>query len=187
MILGFKSGSEPDFGGSELKMRVIWTISALISASARHYMMVDVIREQNALTNLVLTDKDDEGTVVMDKIGLKEFRLRDGDDEEINKNNNNGGVGIWWKSNRTAVPAVRMRMRHESKIELSNGVTLEGATLVVVRPISDIVSFGGGRSEAEEHSSDVGLAMGGFGDGVYCEAVEKLLKSRTYILEMNSF
>ncbi|KAI5654792.1 hypothetical protein M9H77_31979 [Catharanthus roseus] len=192
VILGFRGGSESDFGGGGLKMRVVWTISALIAASARHYMMLDVVKEQNDLVNLMVKDKDDEGTVEIDKIGLKECKEREESDEEINSNGNaNNRVEVWWKSNRTKVPAVRMRMRHEAKIELSNGVTLEGATLVVVRPINNETSGcggGGGRSEMEEQSGDVGLAMGAFGrDPLYGEAVERLLKSKSYILEMNSF
>lgn len=198
VILGFRGGSEADFGGSGLKMRVVWTISALIAASARHYMMLDVVKEQNDLVNLMVKDKDGEGTVVMDKTGLKECKDGAVDDEEMNINDtteNNSGVGVWWKSNRTTVPAVRMRMRHEAKMELSNGVKLEGATLVVVRPINNGTGGCGGggggaleRSEAEEQIGDVGLAMGAFGgDAVYGEAVEKLLKCRSYILEMNSF
>ncbi|XP_071925088.1 F-box protein AUF1-like [Coffea arabica] len=193
VILGFRGGSEADFSGGGLKMRVVWTISALIAASARHYMMLDVIREQTDLSNLVVKDKDNEGMVVMDKGGLKECRERGGEEEEMNNNNNNSNnnrrAGVWWKSNRTTVPAVRMRMRHEARMELSNGVKLEGATLVVVRPINASGCGGrGGGSEAEEQSGDVGLAMGAFGgDGVYGEAIERLLKCRSYILEMNSF
>lgn len=155
-------------------------------------MMLDVIKEQTDLSNLVVKDKDDEGMVVMDKSGLKEFRESGGEDEEINSNNNvncnNRGAGVWWKSNRTTVPAVRMRMRHEARMELSNGMKLEGATLVVVRPINSTCGGGGGGSEVEEQSGDVGLAMGAFGgDSIYEEAVERLLKCRSYVLEMNSF
>lgn len=194
VILGFRGGSEADFTGGGLKMRVVWTISALIAASARHYMVLDVIKEQTDLSNLIVKDKDNEGNVVMDKIGLKECREKRAEDEETNNNNNTNhnsnnrgaGAGVWWKSNRTTVPAVRMRMRHEARMELSNGMKLEGATLVVVRPISS--GCGGAGSEVEEQSGDVGLAMGAFGgDKVYGEAVEKLLKCRSYILEMNSF
>ncbi|CAI9116328.1 OLC1v1017443C1 [Oldenlandia corymbosa var. corymbosa] len=194
VILAFRGGSDADATGGGLKMRVVWTISALIAASARHYMVLDAVKEQKGLNNLVVKDKDNEGYVVMDKIGLQECREKVVDDEEPNNDNNvvsnnnndnnNRGAGVWWKSNRTTVPAVRMRMRHEAKMELSNGLKLEGATLVVVRPLNSV----GGGSEVEEQSGDVALAMGAFGeDELYGEAVQKLLKSRSYILEMNSF
>lgn len=195
VILGFRSGDggggEAELGGGGgagggLKMRVVWTISALIAASARHYMMLEVVNEHKELENLVIKDREDEGKVVMDKKGLKECRESQGEGEEAEVNNasSGNGVGLWWRNNRTTVPAVRMRMRHEARMELSGGTKMVGATLVVVRPTNG----GGERSEVEEQNGDVGLALGAFGeDPVYCEAVERLLKSRSYILEMNSF
>ncbi|KAM0040204.1 putative F-box protein AUF1 [Helianthus debilis subsp. tardiflorus] len=73
-----------------------------------------------------------------------------------------------------------MRMRHDAKLELSNGVTKEGATLVVVRPTA---SAGGMVEEAEDECN-----WDGFGfNGVYGEAIEKLINRRSYLLEMNSF
>ncbi|KAH6759005.1 hypothetical protein C2S51_019240 [Perilla frutescens var. frutescens] len=174
VILAFGNGG----GGGGLKMRVVWTISALIAASARHYMAADVIDEQHLLSHLIVCDRESEGTVIMDKDGLRDFRERIGAAAE---ETNNGGV--WWQNNRTTVPAVGMRMRHVPKLELSSGVVVEGATLVVVRPI------GGGerRCEAEETDDDAVLAAEAFGSGIYAEAAEKLLKGRSYILEMNSF
>lgn len=142
-------------------------------------MMADVVNEQHSLSHLVVNDRDDEGTVIMDKDGLREFR-ESGEEapEEINSD------AVWWRNNRTTVPAVGMRMRHEAKLELSGGMVMEGATLVVVRPVGG----GGRRSEAAEHGGDDGLVAAAFGkEGVHAEAVERLLKSRSYILEMNSF
>ncbi|KAK4352417.1 hypothetical protein RND71_027935 [Anisodus tanguticus] len=194
VILGFRSGDgggggEAELGGGgaggRLKMRVVWTISALIAASARHYMMMEVVNEHKELENLVIKDREDEGRVVMDKKGLRECSQGEGEEAEVNNASSGNGVGLWWRSNRTTVPAVRMRMRHETRMELSGGTKMLGATLVVVRPINN---GGGERSEVEEQNGDVGLALGAFGeDAVYCEAVERLLKSRSYILDMNSF
>ncbi|KAK6115476.1 hypothetical protein DH2020_007745 [Rehmannia glutinosa] len=170
VIFAFRNGAEPSGDNGGLKTRVVWTISALIAASARHYMMADVVSEQHFLSHLVVNDRENEGTVVMDKDGLREFR-ESGGGEEIN------GCGVWWRNNRTMVPAVAMRMRHEAKLELSGGMEMEGATLVIVRPV-------GGK----EHSGDEWLVSEAFGEeGVYAEAVERLLNSRSYILEMNSF
>ncbi|KAL3845816.1 hypothetical protein ACJIZ3_003219 [Penstemon smallii] len=152
-----------------LKARVVWTISALIAASARHYMIRDVIEEQNFLSNLLVTDRENEGTVVMDEDGLREFRESGGGGGEVEED---------VLSYRTRVPPVRMRMRHEVKLELSGGVVMEGATLVVVRP-----AVGGELAEEEELA-----AAEVFGnEGVYAEAVKRLMKCRSYVLEMNSF
>ncbi|KAK4428526.1 F-box protein [Sesamum alatum] len=182
VILAFRNSgdsSNDNAGGGGLKMRVVWTISALIAASARHYMMADVVNEQHSLSHLVVNDRDNEGTVIMDKDGMREFRESSEDAaEEINSS------AVWWRNNRTTVPAVGMRMRHEPKLEISGGMVMEGATLVVVRPVHD----DGRRNEAADHGGDDGLVAAAFGkEGVYAEAVEMLLKSRSYILEMNSF
>nr|XP_011464592.1 PREDICTED: LOW QUALITY PROTEIN: F-box protein At1g22220 [Fragaria vesca subsp. vesca] len=178
VILGFRSvgespapapaGAESDFAGG-LKVRVVWTISALIAASARHYLLKEVVREQTGLECLVLRDREAEGAVVMEKDGLRECREEGeevGDEEE--------GLDRC----RTRVPSVRMRMRHVPRLELKGGLWVEGATLVVVRP-----SYGGGDMAAEDGE----LALKAFGDGLYGEVAQKLVKARSYLLEMNSF
>lgn len=142
-------------------------------------MAADVVDEQRLLSHLIVSDRENEGMMIMDKDGLREFRERIGGTAE----ETNDGGDVWWGNNRTTVPAVGMRMRHEPKLELSSGMVMEGATLVVVRPVDG----GQPHCEAEETYGDEALATEAFGSGVYAEAVEKLLKSRSYILEMNSF
>ncbi|XP_076884919.1 F-box protein AUF1-like [Bidens hawaiensis] len=193
VILGFRCGGvgESDLGGGGgLKTRVVWTISALIAASARHYMVKEIVKQNPYLKKLIVNDKENEGSVVMNELGIKEYREEEGQignlsDEQEGQNGNLNGGGVWWRSSRTRVPAVWMRMRHEAKLELSNGVVMEGATLVVVRPTGSGI---GANVEAEEERWDEGVvAKGGGFDGVYGEAVAKLIKRRSYLLEMNSF
>ncbi|XP_050378034.1 F-box protein AUF2 [Argentina anserina] len=178
VILGFRSvgeapspaaGGEADFAGG-MKVRVVWTISALIAASARHYLLKEVVREQAGLECLVLRDREAEGAVVMEKDGLRECR----EEGEVVGDDNEEGLDRC----RTRVPSVRMRMRHVPRLELKCGLWVEGATLVVVRP-----SYGGGDLAVEDGE----LALKAFGDGVYGEVVQKLVKARSYLLEMNSF
>ncbi|XP_050227675.1 F-box protein AUF2-like [Mercurialis annua] len=173
VILGYRLASDSDdvnvgtdlAGG--LKSRVVWTISALIAASARHYLLRDVVRQHTEMQRLVLKDKEEEGRVVMERDELRECR----DDMAAR------GRDEWeWEATRTVVPSVRMRMRHEPRMRLSDGSWIEGATLVVVRPC-------GGGADVE----DAELALGAFGGGVYEEAVQLLLQSKSYMLEMNSF
>ncbi|KAK1435484.1 hypothetical protein QVD17_01248 [Tagetes erecta] len=192
VILGFRCGGvgESDLGGGGgLKTRVVWTISALIAASARHFMVKQIVKENVDLMKLIVKDREDEGIVVMNELGIKEYREHHCDEDEGqngNCNGNDGGGGVWWRNNRTKVPAVWMRMRHEARLELSNGVVMEGATLVVVRPAGS----GGATAEEEEEERrwDEGLVADGGGfDGVYGEAVAKLISRRSYLLEMNSF
>ncbi|KAK3230856.1 hypothetical protein Dsin_002737 [Dipteronia sinensis] len=168
VIIGFKSdkstvsenpGDVEDIGGG-LKSRVMWTISALIAASARHFMLEEIVREHHEMESLVLLDREGEGNVVMDKEGMRECRL--------------GAAHV--SENRTLVPSVRMRMRHVPRLVLECGVLVEGATLVVVRP-----------SLEKDDVDDAELALGAFGHGIYRETVQRLLKTRSYMLEMNSF
>ncbi|OVA07620.1 F-box domain [Macleaya cordata] len=189
LLDGDLNGDEIDFhgdGSGGLKLRVVWTISALIAASARHYLLKEVIKEHREIESLILRDREGEGTVIMDDLGLREFR--EGEEEEEGGGGREAHVStVGWK-NRTTVPAVRMRMRHEARLDLSGGVRMKGATLVVVRP-TEVERESGGttKSEIEERKEDKCLALGGAFDGVFGEAVEALLKRRSYLLEMNSF
>ncbi|KAF9682533.1 hypothetical protein SADUNF_Sadunf05G0118900 [Salix dunnii] len=161
VILGFRreanpegnsAGAENDFTGG-LKTRVVWTISALIAASARHYLLNDVVKEHWEMERLVLVDREGEGTVAMEKEGLRECR------EEVRVA---AREGQWEEDGRrTVVPCVRMRMRHEQRVQLKNGVWIEDVTLVVVRPCS--VGWDG---------EDAELAVGAFGGGIDGEAVQ---------------
>lgn len=173
VILGYgnseESSSDSGYGGG-LKARVVWTISALIAASARHYLLKDVVKEHEEMERLILRDRDGEGTVVMEE-GLRECR------EETAARG-----GEWeWDASRTVVPSVRIRMRHEGRLQVKSGEWMEGATLVIVRPSG---GCGGGVDSTAE---DGELAMKAFGDGVYREAVKQLLNSKSYLVEMNSF
>ena len=193
-ISGDDSGEAADFARG-LKSRVIWTISALIAASARHYLLKEVVKEQRELERLVLRDRDGEGTVVMNKAGMAELRfgsaLVSEEEEEEEEDEDE-----WVIRNRTRVPSVRMRMRHAPRLELNGGVWAEGATLVVVRPSlsnndgnESGTQFGrtGSDDVAEELREDAELATAAFGGGLYGESVKALLKGQSYILEMNSF
>lgn len=177
VIIGFKSGStateeDVDIAGG-LKMRVMWTISSLIAASARHFMLKEIVGDHHEMESLLLVDRDGEGTVVMDKEGMRECRL---EAAQVSEEEGWGRIRSRTRT-RTMVPTVRMRMRHVPRLMLAGGIWVEGATLVVVR------ANAGGNDDVE----DAELALGAFGDGSSREAVLEMLKSRSYMLEMNSF
>lgn len=177
VIIGFKSGStateeDVDIAGG-LKMRVMWTISSLIAASARHFMLKEIVGDHHEMESLLLVDRDGEGTVVMDKEGMRECRL---EAAQVSEEEGWGRIRSRTRT-RTMVPSVRMRMRHVPRLMLAGGIWVEGATLVVVR------ANAGGKDDVE----DAELALGAFGDGSSREAVLEMLKSRSYMLEMNSF
>ncbi|XVE60472.1 hypothetical protein DITRI_Ditri05aG0131500 [Diplodiscus trichospermus] len=140
----------------------MWTISALVAASIRHFLLREVVRDHNEMEELVLTDREGEGVVVVEKQGLREWRKAR--ESEVMDEEERG---------RTVVPCVRMRMRHEPRL---------GATLVVVRAVKDEAQI-----EREADMEDAGLALKAFGSGVYGDAVRELIKVRSYLLEMNSF
>ncbi|XP_062224438.1 F-box protein At4g18380-like [Phragmites australis] len=150
-----------------LKLRVVWTISCLIAASTRHYLLRSIIEDHPTLRSLVLADGDEQGTLCMGTEQLKEFR-----DNQLSASA---------CSNRTQVPACNIKLKYAPYLELPGGSALQGATLLVVKPANDGSSGGhGSRKEAEAFVS------GAF-DGPWRFAAKALMKRRTYLLEMNSF
>eukprot|EP00897_Mesotaenium_endlicherianum_P000901 jgi/Mesen1/10811/ME000093S10325 len=55
------------FTCDDLKVRIAWTISSLIAAAARHYLLKQIIAEHPTLESLVLADADGQGTLIMGK------------------------------------------------------------------------------------------------------------------------
>ncbi|KAK4745192.1 hypothetical protein SAY87_011504 [Trapa incisa] len=173
VILGF--GGQRSCGFTEeLRERVVWVISVLMAAFARHaYVAREVVGPNVDLVRLTVKDQDGEGEVTMDRRGLAECR-----EAAVSA----GSQSQSDEAIRNAMPSVRMRMRHLKYVEIGSGVCLEGATLVVVRPSGSH----GGTTTGDEEVEDAALAMGTFGGGVYGKVVQALLKSRSYSLEMNS-
>ncbi|CAN7127677.1 unnamed protein product [Brassica rapa subsp. narinosa] len=177
VVVAFRSAStvssSPPDGESDaigLETRVVWTISALMAASTRHFLMSEVVKEHKEMESLVMHDVGGEGTVVMGTEGLREFRKTEearggGADERVVKNR------------RSVVPKVRMSMRHAPSLKLKSGIYLESATLVIVRP-----------SEGYSDVGDDELATEAFaGNCMYGEAVVALLRREKINLEINSF
>ncbi|CAL9166053.1 F-box protein At5g46170-like [Musa acuminata AAA Group] len=167
-------GSIPDsfYTDGSLKRRVVWTISSLVAASARHYLLHPIVANHETLESLDLTDADGQGVLTMDRRQLQELRTKP--------------VTASGSSQRTLLPALSMRLWYAHQLELPGGMVLKGATLLAIRP-------------SEERTREaVGGAGGSFGfsDGYwvsdafeepYRTAATMLMKRRTYSLEMNSF
>ncbi|URE17735.1 F-box protein [Musa troglodytarum] len=170
------SGTMPDsfYTSGNLKLRVFWTISSLIAASARHYLLQPIIADHEALERLELTDVDEQGVLTMDRWQLQEFRAKP--------------LSASGSSQRTLVPALSMWLWYAPYLELPGGMVLKGATLVVVRPTQepgmDVASSGefGGVVEFSDRCS-ISSAF----EEPYRSAAGMLVKRRTYCLEMNSF
>ncbi|CAL4946902.1 unnamed protein product [Urochloa decumbens] len=163
------NGSMPEsfYTNGGLKLRVVWTISCLIAASTRHYLLRSIINDHPTLRNLVLADADGQGALRMGAEQLKDFREHQ--------------LSASACSNRTQVPACNMKLKYAPYLELPGGLALHGATLLIIKPTGDGNSGGhGSRKEAEA------FASAAF-DGPLRFAVKALMKRRTYLLEMNGF
>ncbi|XXG64696.1 hypothetical protein AAC387_Pa05g2580 [Persea americana] len=71
-----------------------------------------------------------------------------------------------------------MKLRFAPYLELAEGVRMQGATLVAIKPLGE--GSGGSRKAVEAFVS------GAF-SGPFKAAVKALVKRRTYLLEMNGF
>ncbi|KAL4586333.1 hypothetical protein LXL04_010969 [Taraxacum kok-saghyz] len=111
------NGSIPEsfYTNGGLKLRVVWTISSLIAASARHYLLQPIIAEHKTLDSLILTDADRQGVLCMNKEQLEELRVKP--------------LSASSASKRTLVPALNMKLWYAPYLELPNGTVLKGATL----------------------------------------------------------
>lgn len=162
---GDDNGSIPEsfYTNGGLKLRVVWTISSLIAASARHYLLQPIIAEHKTLDSLVLTDADGQGILCMNREQLEELRVKP--------------LSASSASKRTLVPALNMRLWYAPHLELPDGVVLKGATLVAIRP---------SEQSTAKQVSDASWVSNAF-EEPYGTAAKMLVKRRTYCLEMNSF
>ncbi|OIT39495.1 PREDICTED: F-box protein At5g46170-like [Nicotiana attenuata] len=160
------NGSIPEsfYTNGGLKLRVVWTISSLIAASARHYLLQPIIAEHKKLESLVLTDVDGQGVLCMNKEQLEELRVKP--------------LSASSASKRTMVPALNMRLWYAPHLELPDGTVLKGATLVAIRP---------SEQPKKEVVGPDGNWVGSAFEEPYGTAAMMLVKRRTYCLEMNSF
>lgn len=163
------NGSMPEsfYTNGGLKLRVVWTISSLIAASTRHYLLRSIIKEHPTLVSLVLTDADGQGTLTMGAEQLKEFRENQ--------------LSASACSNRTQVPACNMKLKYAPYLELPGGIALQGATLVAIKPSTE--GSNGGHVSRKETDAFISGAF----DGPFKFAAKALMKRRTYLLEMNGF
>ncbi|KAE8674216.1 F-box protein [Hibiscus syriacus] len=161
-----ENGSIPEsfYTNGGLKLRVVWTISSLIAASARHYLLQPIIAEHKTLDSLVLTDADGQGVLCMNRDQLEELRVKP--------------LSASSASKRTQVPALNMRLWYAPHLELPDGVVLNGATLVAIRPSE--------QSSSKKEVSDASWLSTAF-EEPYGTAAKMLVKRKTYCLEMNSF
>lgn len=152
----------------QLKLRIVWTISCLISSSARHHFLKQIVSEHSQLQRVVVSDCKNQGELCMDEEHIIEMR-KSVDDSSLKQ--------------RSPFPDLSIKMLYLPVLELpASGYTMRGATLVVIRPVDDDVDAGGD-------------LLGGWFDGdgeekkkAFGEAVRELMKvKKSYVMTMNSF
>ncbi|KAJ0020036.1 hypothetical protein Pint_30901 [Pistacia integerrima] len=160
----------------ELRVRIIWTISCLIAASARHHFLKKILLDHPNLESVVISDEQKQGKLCMGREELVEMR---------------GCMEPFAASKpllieRTKVSDLSIKLSYAPELELPvSGYRMRGATLVVIRPVDgDLMRKG---------LSDGELLGSGF-DGdhgeekVFAEAVGEMMKmKKSYVMTMNSF
>jgi hypothetical protein len=154
---------EPLYTNGGLRLRFVWTISSIIAASARHYLLQLIIANRDTLHSLHLTDADGQGVLTMNKKQLQELRVRP--------------VSTSGSLHRTLMPALSMRLYYAPHVELPGGTLLKGATLVAIRPSEDALR--------EDASAGATCWISEAFEEPYRSAAKVLLKRRPYGLEMN--
>ncbi|XP_010277597.1 PREDICTED: F-box protein At4g18380-like [Nelumbo nucifera] len=156
----------------KLKLRIVWTITCLIAASARHHLLQQIIADHPTLRSVVITDSCGQGTLCMGEEQIAESR------QCLDSSRTSAAL-----PGRTRVPAVNVKLWYVPRLELpGSGYVMEGATLMAIRPVD---------RPPEKEESEVSLMAGAF-EGeeqgkTFGEAVRAMAKRKARILEMDSF
>ncbi|XP_038878549.1 F-box protein At4g18380-like isoform X2 [Benincasa hispida] len=164
--------SESEMGDEELKLRIIWTISSLIAASMRHYLVKQMVNDFPLLKTVLITDSTKQGRLCMEEKEVMELR-------ESMKSSLSSSIGAS-SVQRTVIPDLKMEMWHVPVLDLpAAGFVMTAATLVVIRPSGGGIGLDGLDSIGDEFDDEEREKL-----GVYGEAVRKLMKlKRNYALE----
>ena len=169
------SSSQPLMPNEELKSRIMWMISCLIAASARHFLLKQTVLQFPMLKRVDITDSNKQGKFSMDEEDI--VQLRDslkGDDS---------GMGSLLTVERM-VPDLRMKMWYVPELELPvSRCVLKGATLIVISPAGEVTAAAtkGGGADSGFDGDEAEMA-------VYEEAESEIVKKkRSYVMEMTSF
>lgn len=168
-----ESESESEMGDEELKLRIVWTISSLIAASMRHYLVKQMVADFPTLQSVLITDSTKQGRLSMEDEQLTELR-----------DSMKSSTSIRPPVERTVIPDLNMKMWHVPVLDLpASGFVMTAATLVVIRPSAAGMALDGLDKMGDDFDAEEGEKLGAYG-----EAVRKLMKlKRNYALEVNSF
>ncbi|XP_047321360.1 F-box protein At4g18380-like [Impatiens glandulifera] len=173
------SQSQTDFplADEDLKLRVVWTISCLIAASARHHLLQQVVSDHKKLRSVVVSDAIRQGKLSMKEKQIEKMRRSISNPDDPSDT-------VDQTAERSRIPALKMKLWYVPELELPlSGERMEGATLVVIRPSDD------NGKKADSDGEMVARVLGdAMDDRKLGEAVKIMMNlKRTYTLEMNSF
>ncbi|KAJ6984629.1 protein CHROMATIN REMODELING 5-like isoform X2 [Populus alba x Populus x berolinensis] len=157
----------------QMKLQIVRTISCLLAASARHYLMRQVLEEHHALENIIASDVCKQGRVCMGKDEVAEIR-----------NSMKSMVASTDSSlERTRVPDLSMKLWYVPVLELpENGYIIRGATLAVLRPNDDGQIGNGSKSDLFGFDGEESEKK------AFNEAVREIVKmKKSYLMTMDSF
>ncbi|XP_059431112.1 F-box protein At4g18380-like [Corylus avellana] len=166
----------PPLTGEELQSRIIWTISCLVSASMRHFLLKQIVGKLPMLQSVVITDASKQGKLCMVEQQLVELR-------NSVKNSSSEAEALESLLERTPIPNLCMKLWFVPEMELpASGFVMKGLTLVLIKPAS------------ERSISECDLLLGDL-DGeddeekaVFGEAMREIVKRKMmFMIEMSSF
>ncbi|GAB2277062.1 hypothetical protein Dimus_011770 [Dionaea muscipula] len=161
----------------DLKCRILWIISCLLAASARHCLVKRMLMVCPKLKDATIGDASRQGRLTMKEEEVRELRDSIG---------SSGSVHVLW--HRTCVPDVVIRLWYAKELELpTSGCVLRGATLMAVTPaergddvdsvLNECLGWG------EEEAPEADRAM--FGEAA--REMVKMKRRQICNVEMNSF
>jgi hypothetical protein len=161
---------QPFLTEEELQPRIIWTISCLVSASMRHYLLKKIVGKLPMLQSVVITDASKQGKLCMVEQQLVELR---------------NTMKFENSPERTPIPNLCMKLWYVPVMELpASGCVMKGLTLVLIKPASGVT---------ERRISEGDSFLGDF-DGeddekaVFAEAMREIVKRKmAFMMEMSSF
>lgn len=109
----YADGSIPEsfYVSGDMKWRVVSTISSMIAAYARRYLLMPIISDHKALDSLILSDGDGQGVLCVRVKPVTASKILP-----------------------VELPALSMLLWYAPRLELPDGTVLKGATLVAIRP-----------------------------------------------------
>lgn len=167
---------QPRLPEEGIQSRIIWTISCLVSASMRHYLVKQVLGKLPKLQSVVVTDASKQGKLCMVEEQIVELR----------NSMKNSSEKLESPLDRTPIPNLSMKVWYVPEMEFpASGWVMKGLTLALIKPASGVKG-----ERISEHDLLLGDLDGEDAEerAVLGEAMREIVKKKmTFVMEMSSF